>query len=297
MYCVEFWRYRYNENEAILVREDKKVKNKQHTNKGERTNEHDDDTSSGKRIHETFDHVKSQVTGGFEAVEASVKKTALSAKDKFRKAFANKNGELGFFEPKTWAFWRALIVCFCIMNLLGHLLEIPYCLVMDTFFGIVDESYAVWTDPWYHPYWVYGAGAVVMTILLEPIKERIIVKRKTLWGALLESFVIVVILAAAMECIIGWMVNQPDPVTGMYPFWDNSHLPGNIFGQAWIVNDIAIGIGAMIYVWLVYPLVCRFLNRIKQPISNGIFVFIVIGFIGCCIASYGQLFMSGAISL
>lgn len=279
-------------------------------------------TSAGSHAHahpiaDGARNAKAHITGGFEAVGSGIKHGAETAakgvahaggavanaanvgitgtKETFRKLFGNKDGEIGYFAPKTWDFWRALIVCFCGMCLLGHLLEIPYCLAMDSMFGIVDDTYPVWTDPWYHPYWVYGVGAVLMTLFIEPFKERLVIRRKTIWGAMLQCFVIMVALCAAMECIIGWLVNQPDPVTGLYPYWDNSQLPGNIFGQAWIVNDIAIAIAAMIYVWLVYPLVCRALAWLRPAAANASFAFVVIGFAGCCIASYGQLISWGVL--
>lgn len=207
----------------------------------------------------------------------------------------SKEDEIGYFAPKTWDFWRALITCFCLMCLLGHLLEIPYCLAMNAMFGIVDDTYPVWTDPWYHPYWVYGIGAVIMSLFIEPLKERFVLRRKTVWGALLECFVIVVALACIMEVVIGWLVNQPDPITGAYPYWDNSQLPGNVFGQAWLVNDIAIGIAAMIYLWLIYPLVCRFYEWCSPKAANLTFAIVITGFIGCCILSYGQLISWGVL--
>ena len=139
--------------------------------------------------------------------------------------------EIGYFAPRTWDFWRALAVCFCLCCILGHWLEMPYCWLMDRLFGIVADDYAVWTDPWYHSYWVYGFGAVFMTLLIEPLKERLILHRKTLWGAFLESLVIAILAAMVLELVMGWLINQPDPTTGEYPFWDNSQLPGNVFGQ------------------------------------------------------------------
>lgn len=206
-----------------------------------------------------------------------------------------KDDEIGYFAPRTWDFWRAVVTCFCLMCLLGHLLEIPYCMAMDSLFGIVDDTYPVWTDPWYHPYWVYGVGAVLMTLFLEPFKERFVLRRKTLWGALLECFAVVVLLACAMELVIGLLVNQPDPVTGVYPYWDNSQLPGNVLGQAWLVNDVAIGIAAMIYLWVVYPLVCRFYAWMSPKAANIVFGIVVAGFAACCCVSYGLLISWGVL--
>ncbi len=174
------------------------------------------------------------------------------------------------------------------MCLIGHWLEIPYCLLMDSAFGIVDSDYAVWTDPWYHPYWVYGVGAVIMTFAIEPLKESIIKRCKTILGAIAESFLIMVLLSMAAELIIGLLVNQPDEF-GEYPFWDNSTLPFNILGQAWLVNDVSIGIAAMVYVWIVYPIICEWLDLVKPRTANIIFALVLLGFAGCCITSYIQL--------
>lgn len=199
-----------------------------------------------------------------------------------------RKDEIGYFEPRTWEFWRTLIICFCVFSIAGHWLEIPYCLFMNSAFGIVADNYAVWTDPWYHPYWVYGFGAVVMTLAIEPIKELIIVRCKTLWGALLETFGIAVVLSMLMELIIGGIVNQPNEA-GVYPYWDNSQLPLNVFGQAWLVNDVVIGIVAMIYVWILYPLICEGFWHLRPWVANTVFAVIVAGFIACCIVSYTQL--------
>lgn len=200
-----------------------------------------------------------------------------------------KEDEIGYFAPKTWGFWRSVIASFCIFTIVGHWLEIPYCMFMDYFFGIVADDYAVWTDPWYHPYWVYGFGSVAITFLIEPLKESIVKRRRTLAGALLETFITCVTIAAVLELVIGLMINQPDS-TGKYPFWDNSGLPLNIFGQAWLVNDIVIGFVAVIYVWVLYPLVCEgFILLKSERKANLVLAIIVIVFLGCCTASYIQL--------
>lgn len=196
--------------------------------------------------------------------------------------------EIGYFAPRTWEFWRCLIVCFCFGCIFGHWLEIPYCMFMDSMFGIVADDYAVWSDPWYHPYWVYGFGAVAMTFLIEPVKESLVLRRKTRWGAILESFVFAIFLSMIMELIIGWMINQPD-ATGEYPFWDNSQLPLNIFGQAWLINDFIIGFVAMIYVWIIYPLFNELFQLLRPKVANIAFGCIVVGFGICCLVSYIQL--------
>ena len=149
--------------------------------------------------------------------------------------------EFRYFTPKTWFFWRGVIINFCVFCLVGHWLEIPYCMFMDWAFHVVADDYDVWTDPLWVPYWVYGLGTVFITLTLLPLKIHILEQRKTMWGAALEFFVMAVVLCAALECIMGWIVNQPDAL-GEYPYWDNSQLPLNIFQQAWLVNDIFLGL-------------------------------------------------------
>ncbi|MCI8468401.1 MAG: putative ABC transporter permease [Eggerthellaceae bacterium] len=196
--------------------------------------------------------------------------------------------EIGYFAPRTWEFWRALIICFCLGCIGGHWLEIPYCTFMDHCFGIVSEGYPVWTDPWYHPYGVYGVGAVVMTLAIEPLKERFVMRRRTLWGAVLQTFALAVVLSMALELVVGLLVNQPD-AAGEYPYWDNSDLPLNVLGQAWLVNDVLIGMVAVVYVWVIFPLVCEGFMRLSPRAANVVFGLLVAAFAACCVVSYVQL--------
>ena len=91
--------------------------------------------------------------------------------------------EFRYFTPKTWFFWRGVIINFCVFCLVGHWLEIPYCMFMDWAFHVVADDYDVWTDPLWVPYWVYGLGTVFITLTLLPLKIHILEQRKTMWGA------------------------------------------------------------------------------------------------------------------
>ena len=109
-----------------------------------------------------------------------------------------------------------------------------------------------------------------------------------MWGAFLETFLYAVLLAMLLELVIGWMVNQPDQF-GEYPYWDNSGLFLNVFGQAWLINDVGIGLVAMFYVWVMWPLICKGLEKLGNRGANIALVIIVVGFAACCTASYIQL--------
>jgi uncharacterized membrane protein len=208
----------------------------------------------------------------------------MASKHRLR-AFFSRQHETGYFAPRTWEFWRTLIVCLCVFSMVGHWLEIPYCLFMDHLFGIVPDEYAVWNEPLYMPYWVYGIGAVVMTLVVEPLKELLITRTNKLRTAFLLSFILMVLLAMFLEWGIGVLINQPD-ASGVYPFWDNSQLPLNIGGQAWLVNDVVIGAVAMLYVWVLYPLLCNFFAARSPRAAHAWFVGIVVAFLTCCFFAY-----------
>ncbi len=218
-------------------------------------------------------------------LDEKVSSLASKAKRFFSQLILTKADETGYFEPKTWAFWRGIIMYFFLFSVVGHWMEIPYCLSMDALFGIVDSDYAIFLDPLYVPYWVYGAGAAAITILLLPLKIRLVGKRKTMWGAALEFFVMAVVLCAALECVMGWIINQPDAL-GEYPYWDNSQLPFNILEQAWLVNDIFLGLVTLGYVWFVFPFCQKFMKLIGDKAANGLFWAVIAIFVIICVLSY-----------
>ena len=228
-----------------------------------------------------------KLPGADHARKLDEKATSLWRKAKrfFSQLVLTKEDETGYFEPKTWAFWRGIIMYFFLFSVVGHWMEIPYCLSMDALFGIVDADYAIFLDPLYVPYWVYGAGAAAITILLLPLKIRLVGKRKTMWGAALEFFVMAVVLCAALECIMGWIINQPDQF-GEYPYWDNSQLPFNILQQAWLVNDIFLGLVTLGYVWFVFPFCQKFCKLIGDKAANGLFWAVIAFFVIICVLSY-----------
>lgn len=202
------------------------------------------------------------------------------------KAFLLKEeDEVKYFAPKTWFFWRGIIICFCVFSLVGHWLEIPYCMFMDWAFHVVADDYDVWTDPLWVPYWVYGFGTVIITLTLFPLKIHIMEQRKTLLGAIIQFFVIAVAACAVLELVMGLLINQPD-ATGKYPFWDNSILPFNIFGQAWLVNDVILGLVSAFYVFVVFPFIQKAFSLIKARTANGWFVFVVVFFLVVCVLAY-----------
>lgn len=185
---------------------------------------------------------------------------------------------------KTWAFWRNMAIHFSLCSVVGHWLEIPWCVFCLYAFGIYDPNSMVWVSPFY-PFMVYGVGAVVCVILLTPLKDRMLRKRKTRWGACLEFYTVCVVACMVMEVAMGLLMNQPDAAR-VYPLWDNSKLPLNILQQAWLPNDLLLGACALVYTWFVYPRVERLMARPHPKVMDVLALLVVVGFIALSVVQY-----------
>lgn len=166
---------------------------------------------------------------------------------------------------KTWGYWRTLIVCFCAFSVIGHFFEFIYCFIGLYVFGEAEVSGDVLANP-FKPFLVYGVGVVLCAVFLLPLKDLIMSKCKDWRVAFLIFYVISVFIGMGMELGQGFLQNQP--VDGVYPLWDVSNYPGNILGQAWIVNDIFIGAIITAAVWAVYPSIRYGLNLLSEGAAN-----------------------------
>ena len=189
-----------------------------------------------------------------------------------------------FGRLRTWPFWRNMIVYFCVFSLIGHLIEWPYCAIGAAFFNSVDWSDEVLANP-LKPFMVYGIGIVMCAIFLAPFKDDLLARRKKRWQALLEFFVLAVILGMIMELVQGFTQNQP--VDGVYPLWDVHDYPGNILGQAWIVNDLFLGAVFTFATWHIYPMCEKRIAQIPPKHANKNCAIIAVGFIVLVLVTYG----------
>ena len=178
----------------------------------------------------------------------------------------------GFSRLRTWPFWRTMILYFCIVSVVGHLIEYPYCWLGMTFFGSVDPTSEVLTNP-FKPFFVYGVGVVLCCVLLEPFRGLLLRRCVRPSTALLVFYVVSVFIGMAFELTQGFLQNQP--VDGVYPLWDVSDYPGNILGQAWIVNDIFIGALITLIVWVVLPWANGLVERLNDAAANRLCAIVV----------------------
>lgn len=145
-----------------------------------------------------------------------------------------------------------LVVYFCAFSILGHLLEYPYVMIGDYFFGVIPEDFGVWGYP-FEPFFVYGVVVCFINIFIVPIWQFVSSKFNNIAASCINMYIIGVVIAIVFETGMGLIFNQP--VDGVYPMWDNSKMPGNILSQGWIVNDLLYGLIIVFYVSLIYPLI------------------------------------------
>ena len=200
-------------------------------------------------------------------------------------AMEKERAEHAGWAPWSVRFWRCMIIAFCVFSVIGHWMEIPYCLFMDWAFGIVEDDSLVFSDPMY-PFLVYGIAAVLGALLLVPQRDWLIDHRPPKIKAVIIFYLIATIASMLIELGMGLLLNQPDPLSGIYPLWDNSYLPGNIFGQAWIVNDILLGGLVTLYIWVLYPLLVKLVNLVPEKWGWPLTLLVLVLFIALCVAKF-----------
>lgn len=190
----------------------------------------------------------------------------------------NQDGTHAFFRPRTWPFWRNLIIYFCVFSVVGHWLEALYCTFIR--FGIIpgiyDPNSQIWSD-WLYPFVVYGVGAVACVLLLFPIKMALDKKLRSKALSLAISFAINALVCTLIELAMGLMLNQPD-ASGTYPLWDYSDMFMNFMGQVCLQNAIAFGLVATLMVVFIYPSLEQAFSLVNRSTMSIVFILVTVGF-------------------
>ena len=185
------------------------------------------------------------------------------------------------WKPRTWEFWRNMIVYFCLFSIVGHWMEAGLCLFIKWGIvpGIYDPNSGIWRD-YLSPFPVYGFGMVACGLLLYPIKTKLQEKLGGVWKPLLASFVINTLVCSAIELILGLTSNMP--VDGVYPLWDYSTMPFNFMGQICLQNSTAFGVVATLMTWAVWPALQRLSAKTPNDVRKAFFVAVVVFYAFVC---------------
>ena len=176
------------------------------------------------------------------------------------------------WQPRTWSFWRSMIIYFCLFSIVGHWMEAGFCLFIKWGIvpGIYDPNSGIWHD-YLNPFPVYGAGMVACAVLLFPIKNLLEEKLGGIVKPLVASFIVNALVCAVIELVLGLTSNMPD-ANGVYPLWDYSTMPFNFMGQICLQNTLLFGVVATLMTWVVYPALQREYLKLPEPMRQTFFV-------------------------
>ena len=182
-----------------------------------------------------------------------------------------------FYNPRTWAFWRSIIIYFCLFSIVGHWMEAAFCLLIKYGIvpGIYDPNSQIWSD-WLYPFPVYGFGTVACALILYPIKNVLQRKIRNGWGPVVVSFIVNTLVCSAIELTLGLLQNQP--VDGVYPLWDYSNMFCNFMGQICLQNSLAFGAVSTLMTWIIYPGLEKLMGRLPNNVANVVFIVVVVFF-------------------
>ena len=172
-------------------------------------------------------------------------------------------------KPFTWPWFRNLGIYYCAFSILGHWAEIGFCwlIVLGVVMGDYDFSHAQLWDWWLCPYPAEGIAVVLIAVVLSPLKEWLYKKFDgRLLPTLVASFLITMIVCASIDFTTGITANAN------YELWDYRDLPFNFMGQIVLQNTLAYSIAATFIVWVIYPLLAKWLHRMPPRYANGIFI-------------------------
>ena len=180
--------------------------------------------------------------------------------------------EESYFRPKTWEFWRNIIIYFVVFSIVGHWMEAGVCLLIKYGIvpGIYDPTSQIWSD-WLYPFPVYGIGFCACALLFYPLKIALQRKFEKTLPALAITFVVSAIVCTCIEFALGMMTNQD------LQLWDYSNMFCNFMGQVCLQNSLFFGFVATLMTWVVYPSLERLFRRIPNEAGTGVFIVAVVG--------------------
>ena len=174
------------------------------------------------------------------------------------------------WRPKTWDFWRSMIIYYCLFSIVGHWMEACYCLTIK--FGIMPGTYdptsGIWRD-YLNPFPVYGVGMVACALLLYPIKTKLEEKLGGLVKPLVGSYLVNTLVCAGIELALGFACNQD------LSLWDYSDMFCNFMGQICLLNSCLFGAVATLMTWIVFPALQRGYIKLPPDLKKTLFVGII----------------------
>ncbi len=154
--------------------------------------------------------------------------------------------------------------CFLIYSILGYLFETATAFVMKSGFksGIL---YGPWTP-------VYGIGAIITLIISEYFFKNLHLK---IWQETIIVFIIITLVLTFIE----WLGGIGTEFLFKKSFWDYSKDPTSIGKYISIRMSIIWGIGAIIFIYFLNPMLKNFIGKIPNVFTYTLLVLFVIDYI------------------
>ena len=173
---------------------------------------------------------------------------------------------------KGWPFYRNLIMYFVIFSVFGHWMEAGMCqfIILGWVQGEYDPSNTMLWRDWLYPFPMEGMAVVIIAVVLYPLFKWMQRKFENKIIPYVVSFLTNALTCSVIEFTMGLLINAD------YSLWDYRENFGNIMGQVCLQNAVAFGVAASIIAWFVYPLMERWIARIRPEIVNIAFVVIAV---------------------
>ena len=151
-----------------------------------------------------------------------------------------------------------LLCFFIIYAFFGWCLEVAYQAVEHGKFinrGFLNGPYCP----------IYGVGMIIVTNILEPIKENIIV-----------LFIGSVMLTTVLELVTGFLLEK---IFSM-KWWDYSDERFNMKGYICLKFSLLWGIACLVAVRIIHPAIAAFVGHLPYTLGRIILLILMIGFVG-----------------